>query len=95
MQQSYAQSIKRDVFFLYEDSAKTLTGEAAFQLYKEGKFTTVHENDFNKGFTRSIFWLAYKMEARPPADSLLLFIGHHHINRIRFFYVKDCSVQAQ
>lgn len=95
MQQSYAQSIKRDVFFLYEDSAKTLTGEAAFQLYKEGKFTTVHENDFNKGFTRSIFWLAYKMEARPPADSLLLFIGHHHINRIRFFYVKDCSVQQQ
>jgi two-component system, sensor histidine kinase LadS len=92
---SFSQADNNDVFYIYEDSAKKLTGETAYQLYLQGKFTKTEKNNLNKGFTRSIFWLAYKSEQQKPADSLLLYIGHHHINRIHFFFAKDSSVYEQ
>ena len=89
------QATKEPSFYLYEDSAKKLNGETALQLYQQGKFSRTEKNNLNKGFTRSIFWLAYKNEQQRPPDSLLLFIGHHHINRIHFFFAKDSTVQQQ
>lgn len=91
----FSQTAGNDVFYIYEDSAKKLTGETAYQLYLQGKFSKTENENLNKGFTRSIFWLAYTNEQQEPADSLLLYIGHHHINRIHFFFARDSSVQLQ
>ena len=84
-----------NTFYLYEDSTKQLTGETALQLFKQGKFTQTATTTLNKGFTRSVFWLAYTNESYRPADSLLLFIGHHHINIINFFFATDSSIKQQ
>ncbi|MEO5948315.1 MAG: 7TM diverse intracellular signaling domain-containing protein [Chitinophagaceae bacterium] len=90
-----AQESSNETFYLYEDSAKQLTGEAALQFFKQGKFTQTATTTLNKGFTRSVFWLAYTNEYNRPADSLLLFIGHHHINIINFFFATDSSIRQQ
>ena len=82
-------------FYIYEDSTKHLTGETAYNLYKQGKFTRTEKTELNKGFTRSVFWLAYTNQHDRPADSLLLFIGHHHINRIHFFFASDSIATQQ
>ncbi len=84
-----------NTFYLYEDSTKQLTGETALQLFKQGKFTKTETTALNKGFTRSVFWLAYKNENFRHADSLLLFIGHHHINIINFFFASDSTIKQQ
>ncbi len=92
---SYGQSAGSQGFYLYEDSAKSLTGESATDLYNEGKFTKQTITEINLGFTRSVFWLAYKNDKELKSDSLLLYIGHHHINRIHFFYATDSSIKQQ
>ena len=92
---SYSQSNDTPEYFLYEDSSKQLTGETAFHLFEQGNFTQTEKNELNKGFTRSVFWLAYINKYNLPADSLVLYIGHHHINRIHFFFVSDSNVKQQ
>lgn len=91
---SYAQGTAT-TFYLYEDSAKQLTGETALQLFKQGKFTKTGKETYNAGFTRSVFWLAYTNDQDRPADSLLLYIGHHHINIIHFFFEGDGAIKQQ
>lgn len=91
----YGQSNLSEPFYLYEDSTKTLTGESAINLYREGKFTKKTVTEINLGFTRSIFWLAYQNDRDLPADSLLMYIGNHHINRIHFFFANDSSLIQQ
>ncbi|MEO8171697.1 MAG: 7TM diverse intracellular signaling domain-containing protein [Sediminibacterium sp.] len=76
-------------FYLYEDGAKQLTPDSALHLFKMGKFTRAVKTEHNVGFTRSIFWLAYENPVNRHPDSLLLFIGHHHINRIFFYFISD------
>ena len=92
--QLFAQE-KSNGFYLYEDNAKQLTGEKAIQLFNRQKFTPVKSSEMNMGFTRSVYWLAYTNSYNRPPDSLLLFIGDHHINRINFYYVNDSSVKQQ
>ena len=92
--QLFAQE-SRQGFYLYEDSVKQLTGEKALHLFNQQKFTPVKSSEMNKGFTRSVFWLAYINNYNRPPDSLLLFIGDHHINRIHFYYVSDSGVKQQ
>lgn len=92
---SYGQTTDPQEYYLYEDSAKTLTGESAIKLFNEGKFTKETVTEINLGFTRSVFWLAYQNDQEYPTDSLLFYIGHHHINRIHFFYANDSSIQQQ
>jgi signal transduction histidine kinase len=92
---TFGQTDKNGKFYIYEDSSKKLTSEAAYQLYQQGKFIRSYNNNLNKGFTQSIFWVAYQNEGQLPADSLLLYIGNQHINRIHFFFVKDGSVKQQ
>jgi two-component system, sensor histidine kinase LadS len=82
-------------FYIYEDSSKLLTGQSAFRLYENGGFKQPVNTSINEGFTRSVFWLAFRNENIRPADSLLLFIGHQHINRIHFYYVKDSTATLQ
>jgi hypothetical protein len=77
---------KAGPFYIYEDSAKQLTGEQAFQLFEKGKYTPAEKQEYNIGFTGSVFWLAYINATDKPADSLVLLIGHNHINRIHFFF---------
>ena len=91
----FGQVVNNHAFYIYEDSAKNLTGETAYNLYREGKFTRTEKESINEGFTRSIFWLAFNNDTDRPIDSLLLFIGHHHINRIHFFFVSDSIVTQQ
>lgn len=94
IQYSFGQVSKPQDFYLYEDSTKKLTGESALALYKQG-FTKASTNEVNIGFTRSVFWLVYQNNRELPSDSLLLYIGHHHINRIHFFFVEDSIVKLQ
>jgi hypothetical protein len=82
-------------FYLYEDSAKQLSAEKAFQLFEQGKFTITQKQEYNVGFTGSIFWLAYINPTDKPTDSLVLLIGHHHINRIHFFFKSNETVTQQ
>lgn len=85
----------RDTFYLYEDTAKKLSPDAALSLFKAGKFTATTQSEHNKGFTRSIFWLVYENQVNRPSDSLLLFIGHHHINRIHFYFNGNNGITQQ
>lgn len=82
-------------FYLYEDSTKQLSPESALKLFTAGKFTVTNQPEQNKGFTRSVFWLAYQNLYDRPPDSLLLFIGHNHINRIHFYFTADSSLSLQ
>ncbi len=84
-----------DYFSIYEDSSKQLTGQTAFRLYEKGQFKKAGKTSVNEGFTRSVFWLAYQNNRDRPLDSLLLFIGHHHINRIHLYFVKDSLAVLQ
>ncbi|OSZ81428.1 hypothetical protein CAP36_09400 [Chitinophagaceae bacterium IBVUCB2] len=95
IQPSYAQPASQPEFYLYEDSSKSLTTADATRLFQQGKFSKTNNQSYNPGFTKSIFWLAYSNAIDRPADSLLLAIGHHHINRIHFYYVNDSSAALQ
>lgn len=95
IQLSYAQPSPPTEFYLYEDSSKSLTPGDAIALFQQGKFSKTNDKSYNAGFTKSIFWLAYTNEKDRPADSLVLAIGHHHINRIVFFYGNDSLVTQQ
>lgn len=94
-QPSFGQAASTQTFYFYEDSIKKLTENTALELFKQGKFTRATKNEVNVGFTRSLFWLVYENNRGLPLDSLLLYIGHHHINRIHFFYTNDNSLQLQ
>ncbi|HMK05568.1 MAG TPA: 7TM-DISM domain-containing protein, partial [Ferruginibacter sp.] len=95
LQPVIGQTTGRQSFYLYEDSAKNISAEKALDLFTKQKFTRQTKNEFNAGFTRSVFWLAYRNEQDLPQDSLLLYIGHHHINRIHFFFAGDSIIRQQ
>jgi two-component system, sensor histidine kinase LadS len=95
MQQAKAQTVAGKGLYLFEDSAKKLSAENALQLFQQQKFSHAGSNELNVGFTRSVFWIAYQNETALPPDSLLLYIGHHHINRIHFFFAGDSIVSQQ
>lgn len=82
-------------FFLYEDSLKVLTAEGAYKLFKQGKFTLAKSREYNIGFTRSVFWLAYEQEKDTRSDSLLMYIGNLHINRIHFYFESNGKFSQQ
>lgn len=82
-------------FYLYEDSTKQLSPESALKLFTAGQFTVTHQPEQNKGITRSVYWLAYQNLYDRPPDSLLLFIGNNHINRIHFYFTVDSSLALQ
>lgn len=84
-----------NTFYLYEDSAKQLSAEKAFQLFEQGKYTLTQKQEYNIGFTGSVFWLAYINPTDKPADSLILGIGHNHINIIHFFFKNNDTVTQQ
>ena len=90
-----AQKVPLKQFYLYEDTAKKYTAITAHELFQHEKFKAVSTNEVNIGFTRSVYWLAYQQADSAPPNSLLLFIGHHHINRIHFYFVADTGVQLQ
>lgn len=94
-QTSFGQLKSDNSFYLYEDSAKNLSATTALELFNQQKFSNASTNEINYGFTRSIFWLAYQNNRELPADSLLMYIGHHHINRIHFFFANDSSIKQQ
>lgn len=91
----FAQQGSGQNFYLYEDSSKNITAKKALELFKQGKFTKTATNEINIGFTRSLYWLIYQNDANILPDSLLMYIGHHHINRIHFYYATDSSLQQQ
>lgn len=86
---------KAGSFYIYEDSAKQFSGEQAFQLFEQGKFTPAQKNEYNIGFTGSVFWLAYINGSDKPTDSLVISIGHSHINRIHFFFKNGGAITQQ
>src|SRR5215510_10876358 len=92
-QVSLGQIRRSGTFYLYEDRLKQLNGESALRLFREGKFQKIERHNLNPGFTRSIFWLAFNNEIDRHPDSLLLNIGHHHINRIHLYYATDSSMR--
>ncbi len=94
-QPAFAQVGVVSPFYLYEDSSKTLSPKEAAGFFQLGKFNKLQIAEKNVGFTRSVFWLAYLVPASVPPDSLLLFIGHQHINRIHFYHVADTGLVLQ
>lgn len=94
-QSSHGQAKNNTPFYLYEDSTKNLTEQSAVELFKQGKFKNAAANEINIGFTRSLFWLIYENYREIPPDSLLLYIGHHHINRIHFFFAHEGTIVQQ
>jgi signal transduction histidine kinase len=86
---------KAGAFYLFEDSAKQLTREKAFQLFEKGKYSPAQKQEYNIGFTRSVFWLVYDNSVNRPADSLVLLIGHNHINKIHFFFKDSGAITQQ
>ena len=82
-------------YYLLEDSSKDKTPQLAAELFRRNAFVPMKDEELNVGFTRSVFWLAYENVNQLPTDSLLMFIGHHHINRIHFYHVADTGVQLQ
>jgi two-component system, sensor histidine kinase LadS len=92
---SFAQMKSYPEFYILEDSAKKLNPETARELFNNGKFEKLTTDELNVGFTRSIFWLAYDNYIIGNADSLLFYIGHHHINKIDFYYSNQNSIILQ
>ncbi|MDB5199772.1 MAG: signal transduction histidine kinase [Chitinophagaceae bacterium] len=92
---SYAQLKSNTNFYILEDSTKKFTPEKALEIFKDGKFKTITGNELNIGFTRSVFWLAYQNTKSLEADSLLLYIGNHHINKIDLYYSSQNRIKLQ
>lgn len=82
-------------FYLYEDSSSHSNPQHILELFREHTIKQAPEKGKNLSFTRSIYWLIYENPSAKPADSMLLYIGHHHINRIRFYFVADSNIQTQ
>ncbi len=85
----------QDPFFLYEDTSGSLKIKDIVYKYQQGKFLKTTKNHLNKGFTRSIFWLAFDHKTDTPTDSLLLQIGDFHINEISFFFFDTPRIYLQ
>jgi signal transduction histidine kinase len=94
-QPASAQAEEGHHFYLFEDSSKNLSPAQAADYFRDGKFKRMQSTEKNVGFTRSVFWLGYLNPAPRPQDSLLLFIGHQHINRIHFYHVTDTGLSLQ
>ena len=90
-----SQPAENSAIYLLEDKTAKLSNTEALQAFEQGKFVLPATNEMNPGFTQSIFWLALKNEQLATADSLLFYIGDHHINRIHFYYVADTGLQLQ
>lgn len=82
-------------FYLYEDSSTHPDARHILDLYQKHGIKQAPDNGKNISFTRSVYWLIYENTAAKPADSMWLYIGHHHINRIHFYFVTDSSIQTQ
>ncbi|NCI46514.1 sensor histidine kinase [Sediminibacterium soli] len=82
-------------FYLYEDTSRYPDPQRVLQLYRNHQVKQAPDKGKNPGFTRSLFWLLYENPVDRPADSLLLYIGHHHINRIHFYFISDSSTLLQ
>lgn len=91
----YSQSKSDNRFYIFEDTTKKLNATTALQAFRDGKFKPTTSNELNIGFTRSVFWLLYQNTKQAPADSLVLYIGHHHINRIDLYYSSLHGVKQQ
>jgi two-component system, sensor histidine kinase LadS len=76
-------------YFLYEDSSLNITAEKALNLFQQNLFTENNSHHYNPGFTKSIFWLAIKLDTIQKPDSLTLVIGNAHINKIEFYQVNN------
>lgn len=82
-------------FYLYEDSSSRYNAQQIAELYRKHSIKQAPAKGKNISFTRSVYWLVYENPSARPADSMLLYIGHHHINRIHFYFVTDSSIQTQ
>lgn len=82
-------------FYLYEDSSSRCNAQQILELYRKHGIKQAPAKGKNISFTRSVYWLVYENPSARPADSMLLYIGHHHINRIHFYFVTDSSIQTQ
>lgn len=79
--------------YLLEDSHQTFIPSTAITAFNKGQFKQPDADELNAGFTKSIFWLAYHNPTLLPPDSLVLYIGDHHINRIHFYHASDTGIQ--
>lgn len=82
-------------FYLYEDSSAHTDVKHIRELYRNHAVKQAPQKGKNISYTRSVYWLIYENPVARPADSMLLYIGHHHINRIHFYFVTDSSIQTQ
>ncbi|HEX6914943.1 MAG TPA: 7TM diverse intracellular signaling domain-containing protein [Chitinophagaceae bacterium] len=74
-------------FKLIEDTSRSLT--AAEVLYKADAhpFIPASSQQFNPGFTRSVFWILLQLDSTTVPAANRLVIGNVHINRLDFYQV--------
>jgi signal transduction histidine kinase len=82
-------------FYLYEDTSRYPDPQRVLQLYRNHQMKQAPDKGKNIGFTHSLYWLLYENPVDRPADSMLLYIGHHHINRIHVYFTSDDSTRLQ
>ncbi|WP_345258000.1 sensor histidine kinase [Flaviaesturariibacter amylovorans] len=76
----------RPAFQLLEDRTARLDAAGALRALREGGFRKAPQQELSPGFTRSVFWIAFRITR--PADSLVLHVSEPNINRIVLYGVQ-------
>jgi two-component system, sensor histidine kinase LadS len=74
-------------YYILEDQSLALTAEQAFDAFKQNNFTLQTSNQFNPGFTKSVYWLAVKVDSAENSELLRTIIGNPHINTIEAYII--------
>lgn len=70
---------------IMEDESCDLSPEQAYLKYIQGNFKLLKGNNYNAGFTKSVYWLI--LQAAPDQDSVFFVLGNAHINDIMFYHI--------
>jgi two-component system, sensor histidine kinase LadS len=85
-----AQSVDANVsYYILEDPSLQLTPEKAVERFRNKDFTFQKSNQYNPGFTKSVYWLAVTVDSSANADSIRLIIGQPVINKIDFYSIDE------
>jgi signal transduction histidine kinase len=76
-------------YYILEDASLQLTPGQALERFTNNGFTLQGSNQFNPGFTKSVYWLAVKIDSSANPDSLKLIIGQPVVNQIDFYSVDE------
>lgn len=87
---------------LYEDSQQTLTFTQAQELWQQGEFTRVTDQNLQLGYSDSAFWLHFKVTNQLPRnnyseleDRFYLNLSYPLLDNLQFYLVRAGEVSYQ